>query len=277
MGRSLLPIDPFNPGQVFACVGVTEITARRDPWCTATFTDLGGRTTFVLESNTSSTPIEDVLRDLTGASVAALVPNGSPCTPWNGVNIQPLPKGAPFPLPSAKGDILPARIVTQTGLSLDVHHWGDPWGTPVKWYAGMAGKPGVALLQDALARWPTTTPPLSRLMDYAAPGQSVSGYDARTSRIAIDVGSTVAEQVDTYPYVEVLAWLGLGFARPQEIERYRHRFGIPWSTPVPASILRVVLGCSPLPLSRRTFIYDLVRPPGMYSRFIATVQEETRP
>lgn len=114
-------------------------------------------------------------------------------------------------------------------------------------------------------------------MDYAAPGQSVSGYDARTSRIAIDVGSTVAEQVDTYPYVEVLAWLGLGFARPQEIERYRHRFGIPWSTPVPASILRVVLGCSPLPLSRRTFIYDLVRPPGMYSRFIATVQEETRP
>lgn len=272
MGHSSIPVDLFNPGQVFACVGMAEVALLELGASTRVrFDEDEQGTRFVLIADHDD-PLAFVDGWLRSATLRIVRPAGAGIKEVSGIETRELLPGEPFPVSEAKSDIVPLEIVGASGRLLSLHHWAEDGGA-VKWYAGMAGYSGAALFRDALGRLPEAFPPLP--FDYPSSGRSTAGFDARSIRVALDAGTTNTGTLRTYPYVDAWATVGLVFARPFVVGRYEHRYAVPVGGELPIALLRTILGCGTVPISRRTFRYQLVRPPGMYSRCIQSVIEET--
>ncbi|MDE0372218.1 MAG: type I-U CRISPR-associated protein Cas8c [Rhodospirillales bacterium] len=236
MAEASVPVDLANPGQVFACLGFLEAAeallggARggfdwRDP----------GNLRFRLAARGGDHPVLRVLRFLDEATVTCLVPAEASHSidKWK-IRVEQDASGA-FPYRYTGPDVLPARLRDRAGMCITIDHWGDRGGTVgdrVKFWAGMQGKPGARLAQEALDLI------RGQAADHAddpfslGAGQSGSfRFDWRRDYIPVDAGFSPNQHRSSvvmrgYPVVELLAAVGLTHARPIRRSRLEYRYGV---------------------------------------------------
>lgn len=109
--------------------------------------------------------------------------------------------------------------------------------------------------------------------------------DWRRDYIPLDIGFSINSHASTrfatigYPFVEILAAIGLTHARPEFISKLKYRYGV-LGTPSKSELfgplfLRASLGAPALPFPQRTFRMDLGWPGKEgQARCITTVYEE---
>lgn len=263
-----IPVDLFNPGQVFACMGFLEaadIVCGNAQGGFDWTNDTEAR--FELHADGLESPFKAVLQFLLEARLARLAPDGYADPPAikkqrkKAAGVQPanseaadLTSDGPLHLvatfPSREADrlALPLRF-ERNGHVLHVSHWCDASSrNPFKLFAGQ--QRSAAIAQQMLAavkrlyderREELTTDPLALT---AALGGSTFKFDARKAWTAIDAGYSPDEQahgVEASPVVELLAAIGLEHARPDEFETREVRYGT-WKGLLPPALARPVFG-----------------------------------
>lgn len=295
MSRADIPVDLFNPGQVFACLGFMESAERLFGGTRGAFDwiDTPGPR-FHLESDTQANPFQAVLLALGSASLVSLAPSGLDLSTekW-GITTHRLDNDDSFPIkPPASPATLPARLECQVdGQSrwILLDHWGDQTQRDnTKFWAGAGGYPGAALLRDALDLV------RDELADAAAdpfaiakPQSSSFRFDWRRDYIPLDAGFSPNDQGNVemigYPIVEILAAIGLGNARPRRAERNKleYRYSVLGAmntgTLYDPIFLRAALGGAELDFPHRDFRMQLGWPgQENQARCITNVIEETK-
>ncbi len=298
MAESSVPVDLLNPGQVFACLGIVEAADILLGGAAGAFDWRDAQSYFLVSANGTERPLERVMRFLDGAEVVAYAPHGSrniqtwkekreQSKKWTwGADPEPVEQG-PFPFPDPNSPAtLPALIRDKDGDELAVDYWGEARSTKrdnVKFWAGSGGRPGVALLRDALYL-------VRRKLDqhvrnpFALTSVQTSSFrfDWRRDYIPNDIGFSVNKQKDIsmvgFPLVEILAAIGVSHARPQRVSPLEYRYGtLGGREPIDPVFLRAALGASKPPLPGapfRLFRFHLDRP-GKDERCITHVAEES--
>jgi len=260
MGESRIPVDLFNPGQVFACLGFLEAaevllgdTEGGFDWLDA------GDTCFVLRAVGEADPVREVLGFLAEAKILSIVPRNSELSTakWQVPMVPTAGDAFPFPEPDSPA-ILPALLEDTQDRRLTIEHWGDATRRDAsKFWAGSGGYPGAALARDALdlvrsdlvAAGPA-------VFDLAAPQSSSFRFDWRRDYVPLEVGFSpnahAAMTMVGFPAVELLAAIGLQNARPVRLDRLTYRYAVLGAV-VPPVLLRAALGGAPFPFPRRVF------------------------
>lgn len=298
MAESSIPVDLLNPGQVFACVGLTEAAGillgeaeGTFDWSTTT------QPRFRVRSPGDESPLDAVLTFLSNAHSTGLAPNGSEChanwgKAWGVLKATPSEDGFPIPNPQSPATVV--CLLSNGKHSITIDHWGDETAKTsrdnVKFWAGAAGYPGVALARDALDLVRTRiASAVSDPFALGVPQSSSFRLDWRRDYIPIDAGFSLnahghIESVG-FPLVELLAAIGLSNARPyrpnprNKLEYSYSVIGTGDKTPryYPLPFLRAALGGSPLPFPMRHFRMSLSWPGKEgQARAITAVTEETK-
>jgi CRISPR-associated protein Csb3 len=268
MATSSIPVDLFNPGQVFACLGFMELSEVLLGSVRARFdwTD-PNQSRFELIVGAGD-PFSAVLDFLSEAEVRLLLPPGSELTgkKW-GVEDEfaGLNDGFPQPTPLTPAS-LPA-VLRSGRHRVVVDSWGDATGRDnVKFWAGSGGYPGAALVRDALALLADRLKNARQdPFDVSAPQSSSLRFDWRRDYVPLGAGFSLNEHGKKLvplgrPLVEVLAVIGLSHARPLRPDRrnkLRYRYGVLGGAPVNAMFHRAALGCASLPFVMRRFSITL--------------------
>lgn len=266
MAETSIPVDLFNPGQVFACLGFLE----------AADALLGGAKggfnwhdeddiRFHLAARGDGNPLAAILGFLAEADVVALAPSRSSLSTakWNVPTIgNDESRAFPFPIPSSPAT-LPVLLRAPSGKSVLIDHWGDATRRDnVKFWAGSGGYPGAALMRDALALLPgQTSKAIENPFALSAPQNSSFRFDRRRDYVPIDAGFSPnahsAMSMLGFPLTEILATIGLSHGRPLRVNKLHYRYGVLGSDgkcvhydPI---FLRAALGLADLPFLTRRF------------------------
>jgi CRISPR-associated protein Csb3 len=292
MGRAFVPVDLLNPGQVFACLGLMEATELLCGPCGGAF--VGHRdessASFELTTASSEQPVNEVLDFLWRARAVAVAPRGSKLkVKEEGVETV-LADDAIHPCAEPRTpSALPIKLVADgVSVSLPVEHWADASrGDKLKFWAGAGGYSGAALARDALdalaavdeqARAEARRDPFS----LSSPMTSSFRFDWRRDYIPLDVGFSpnnhgAALRMVGYPFVELLAAIGLQYARPARVtprDKLAYCYAVS-SESLPTSFVRAVLGGSNLGFPLRRFRMQLGWPGQTgQARCIVDTQEE---
>lgn len=292
MAEASIPVDLFNPGQIFACIGFAEaadVLLRGAEGCFDWSNR--GATRFRLRANGEQNPIEHVLRFLSQAKVIAEAPARSAnVAAWNkswGDEPEQRPAGAPYPSPDPDSPATLAAVLSTSEGKLCIDHWADTVRDNVKFWAGAGGYPGAALTRDALElvrdrAVGAGNDPFS----VAVPQSSSFRLDWRRDYVPIDAGFSLnahggAVQTVGYPLVELLGAIGLTHARPRRLKtKLEYRYGVVGTssdvTWLPLSFLRAALGGSATPFETRRFHMHLSWPGKEgQARAITQVTEES--
>ena len=157
MAESSVPVDLLNPGQVFACLGILEMSDVLLGHAAAAFDWRDEQeTTFLVVAAGEEPPVERVMRFLEEARIVTRIPAHSASAAkwlakWGDAPIQDA-LGGPFPFPDpGKPDRLPVVLRDDAGNEIAIDYWGDATRRDdVKFWAGAGGYPGAALLRDAM-------------------------------------------------------------------------------------------------------------------------------
>lgn len=296
MAESSIPVDLYNPGQVFACIGFLEAAEVLLGEAEGVFDwSDASDVRFHVRAKGDEPPVERVLRFFDVAKATAIAPSGSASLDgwiesWGPrPTIEARALGYPFPDPST-----PATLVCRLSdgvNAIDLDHWGDATERDnVKFWAGSRGYPGSALARDALdlvrgrASAASGDP-----FALSAPQTSSFRLDWRRDYIPIDLGFSLNEHADViavgFPIVELLAVVGLSHARPRRPDRRNKlvydyavigREGHADESWISPHLLRAALGAANLPFPTRRFRI-LLDWPGQegQARAMTTVIEET--
>ncbi len=298
MAESKIPVDLFNPGQVFACLGLVEIAdvLMGDTEGGFDRSDFPA-TRFCLRTAGDKDPVESALRFLKDAKIKVLEPSNwtsESQKKWKNKWVVERERGQenvfPFPNPT-KPATLPIEL-SADNIKICVDYWGDETRRDkAKFWSGMCGYPGAMLAHDAqqliLSHWKEVA--VDEPFAFSTPQSNSFGFDCRRSYIQIDVGFTPKKQekkisIIGYPVVELLAAIGMRYARPLRVKRLEYRYAVPMNKHkgrlFPPVFLRAALG------AKKTFISGmllrrfrmLLDKPGQGSkiRMITTVIEETK-
>jgi CRISPR-associated protein Csb3 len=294
MGTASIPVDLFNPGQVFACLGFLEAAEVLLGDAEGGF-DWSDETNvrFRLRTRGQDDPIEAVLAFLAEAEVRAVSPDLAQLSAekW-GVPSGALDDRQPFPFDVPKSPAtLPAVLIGKspdgTERKICLEYWGDSTNRDnVKFWAGAAGYPGAALARDALELIRSLKrEPTSSLFDLTAPQSSSFRFDWRRDYIALDTGFAVNDHsgihMAGFPIVELLAAIGVSHARPERLTKLHYRYSVigieSQGQLLDVIFLRAALGCALLPFPRRVFSMHLGWPgQENQARCITDVVEEPR-
>lgn len=293
MAHASIPVDLFNPGHVFACLGFVEIADRllgeaRGGFDWTRFTD----TRFRLSAAGNENPIEAVLAFMASARVESIAPEGTELstTKWD-VPTRVLPADAPYPFPMPGSPAtLPVRLECEYEgriIAIDVDHWGDATALRdnVKFWAGAGGYPGAGIFRDGLdlirrGLAGAVEDPFA----LSAPQSSSFRFDWRRDYIPLNVGFSPNEHSNItmkgFPVVELLAAVGLANARPRRVTKLEYRYSVigvrEGGELYDPMFLRVALGGSEMGFPHRDFVMHLGWPgQENQARCITNVIEET--
>lgn len=297
MATASIPVDLFNPGQVFACLGFLEAAE-------VLLGDVKGgfdwvdaaNPRFILRVEGKSDPVEAVLLFLSEAKVHSVAPVNSDLSTqrWDvPTRKQSLEQPFPFPIPGSPAT-LPVVLegpFSGTGTKqVPMEHWGENRELTsrdnVKFWAGAGGYPGAALAKDALELVCGLCTQVAKApFDLVVPQTSSFRFDWRRDYIPLDIGFSLNNHSDGrfvtagYPLVEILAAIGLQNARPQRLSKLQYRYGVLGvrgeSDLFDVSLLRASLGAPDLPFPSRRFRIQLGWPgKENQARCITTVTEE---
>lgn len=295
MAEAAIPVDLFNPGQVFACIGLAEATEVLLGEAQGVFDwSDPARTVFRLRARGAGSPVRCVLEFLDRAQARALAPVGSASVDaWNDSwgprpDTWPREQGYPFPDPSSPATLVCRLTDGEHELLLD--HWGDATERDnVKFWAGAGGYPGAGLAADALAlARGSAAAAADDPFAFGAPQSSSFRLDWRRDYIPLHAGFSLNAHgnIDTqgFPLVELLGAIGLCHARPLRPDRRNklaYAYGVVGradvgdATWLPLTFLRAALGNAPMPFPMRHFkmLLDWPGKEGQ-ARSITTVTEE---
>ena len=289
MAEAAIPVDLLNPGQVFACLGFMEAAEILCGPCNGRFAcdSAGSSAAFILKVDGAWDPISETLRFLAGAEARAIAPSSSDLSTekWD---VETLRSDAfLFPCAAPNTPAALPMLLTNGRQSIPIEHWADGSDRDnVKFWAGAAGYPGAALAQDALnlvrglddnALVAAAANPFS----VSAPQSSSFRFDWRRDYIPLDAGFSPNEhggiEMVGYPFVELLAAIGMQNARPARIDarnKLAYRYGVS-SSMVPTVFARAILGGESLGFPIRLFRMRLGWPGQEgQARCISDAQEE---
>lgn len=285
MAGASIPVDLFNPGQVFACLGFLEAADILLGDAEGGF-DWSGEANvrFRLRAGSDENPFAVVLQFLAEAEIWRLAPSGyGPPSKKSGsaeeVDEDEAWPGTPdlifvewFPQREVDRMTLPIRLRDVRGRVIDLCHWADGSGrNDFKLYSGNrdAASIACAMLRGTRAK-PTTVgihglwheqddDLIARPFDVLPPMGGSFNFDPRGAWTSIDVGYSPNDQdhwIVASPVVELLAALGLEHARPDEYETRQVRYGA-WSGFVPPMVARPALAGTSIGLPVRRFRFTL--------------------
>lgn len=273
MSAVSIPVDLLNPGQVFACLGFLEAAdvLLGDAEGGFDWSD-EGTTAFALSAKGEPNPFETVLEFLAEAAVEVIRPKDV-LGPWPEQSIP----SATFPAPlrellkSNKKDYtenaLPLAI-TDGENRLSVSNWLEGDGRDVlKLFAGnqvgarlmssmLSAQGGAVGLKQLLPN--IKSGEFRRPFDVTGPVGGRFGFDARGAWDAIRLGTSLDKQgvlIRISPHVEILAAVGLEYARPEFRGSYEIRYSV-WGHVLPIALARAALAAAQFLLPRdryRTF------------------------
>jgi CRISPR-associated protein Csx14 len=299
MAQASIPVDLFNPGQVFACMGFLEsadvVLGNAEggfDW------DNESEVRFELGADGTTNPVDAVLEFLVEAKRERLAPKGYADPPPK--KSQGKKKGSKqtagneaddptgdgrlhlietFPAPEADRLALPLRF-KRDGYGLDVTHWCDASSrNSFKLFAGQQRSAQIAkqMLDGVKQLWnerygKLTSDPLGLTVPL---GGSSFKFDARKAWTTIDAGYSPDEQshqIEASPVVEMLSAIGLEHARPHEFETREVRYGA-WKSLLPPALARPALGGARVGVPIRIFRFtvDLAGK----NKIVTFAQEET--
>lgn len=273
MAEASVPVDLFNPGQVFACLGFAE-AAEVLLGAAEGYFDWSHRDSarFHLRARGTECPVARVLRFLADAQAAAVAPHASRnITAWNkswgAVPIE-LDQDVAYPSPDPESPATLTTVLRTSDAALQLEHWSDTERDNVKFWAGAGGYPGAALARDALEL--IREGAASAVKDPFAlglPQSSSFRLDWRRDYVPIDAGFSLnahggAIESVGYPLVELLGAVGLTHARPRRLgSKLEYRYGVIGTSRevlwLPLAFLRAALGGSAMPFESRQFTMHL--------------------
>jgi CRISPR-associated protein Csx14 len=294
MAESSIPVDLFNPGQVFACLGLMELADQLLGEAQAAF-DWSDppKVRFRVSASGDVKPVERAIAFLRNATVTSRTPSKIESGNWKDswgsppTLIDSNREAFPFPAPDSPATV-PARLCSGDN-HFDLTYWGDDVPSSgrdnVKFWAGAGGYPGAALAQDALALIKAMPADITANPLNASARQSSSfRFDWRRDYIPMEIGFSLnahpGERFCTvgYPVVEMLAAIGLSYARPKRITKLEYHYGVASApddeTLLDPVFLRAALGATRLPFGQRSFKMKLGWPgKENQARCITTVED----
>ena len=220
-----IDLDARNPGQFFACCGLFELAELVAPGGLASFAPSGD--TFVLS---------------TGAQL-------------DGVKLELSPSGA------FEDKTLEPLAIAFADRTLDLAWWLNDTRTDKSALKTWGGQqtPRRVLLELLEHLNPDT--PLKDAFGYVAYLKSRFGVDARSAWDALDAGyspNDIGQSAATFPWVEVLAVIGLqGFRPQQQTRRSLYRYAT-WAQPLPIAVARAASAAPWTGVSARAFEFRMV-------------------
>ncbi|HVU22073.1 MAG TPA: type I-U CRISPR-associated protein Cas8c [Rhizomicrobium sp.] len=241
MAEASIPVDLLNPGQVFACLGFMEAAEILCGRCEGGFNykETESLVDFVLRVDGARDPVMETLRFLRCADVQAIAPRGSDLstTKWQVETVARQDAVFPGAIPDSPA-ALPMLLRTAEH-SIPIEHWADGSDRDnVKFWAGAAGYPGAALGRDALNLIRdlgdnALAAAAANPFNVSALQSSSFRFDWRRDYIPLDAGFSPNEhggiEMVGYPFVELLAAIGMQNARPARVEarnKLAYRYGV---------------------------------------------------
>lgn len=215
MSELRIPLDPFNPGQFFACCGLFELVTKFAPGTCASFVveeTRPRRAQFVVDGG--GLPKLEILLEALRRSEFELIEEGEQAT-W------------------------PVRL-SVAGQTLVLDWWLDTFREKPSSLKCWAGQVTTRKLFEDLRPLVVSHGEAATLMTAAAMSKSKFGVDPRSAWNALDFGfSPDVHQKDaaTYPCVEMLAAIGLQGFRPN-MERREGMFHL-WTISLPLAVARM--------------------------------------
>ncbi|PIE24294.1 MAG: type I-U CRISPR-associated protein Cas8c [Planctomycetota bacterium] len=301
MSSRTIPVDLFNPGQVFACLGLVELSQLLiGDTCAAFDWSDPRQACFVIRCGGETDPVEAALGFLARAEIHSVSPDAEnlKTSKWK-VDTAPLPDGAPFPIPAPRSPATLPALLAEGTTRIELHSWGDGkipgtvWAQRdnVKFWAGSGGYPGAAILRDALDLVrDEILGAIDAPFELSAPQSGSFRFDWRRDYIPIDVGFSLNAHPHMsprgFPLVEILALIGISYARPERLTKLDYRYSVcsvgpaplgpDAATLLPPSLLRAALGSRSLPFPTRSFRMRLDWPgQENQARCITSVYEES--
>ena len=217
-----LDLDPTNPGQVLACLGILDLAAEQDPDAVGRFRDgviEEGRARFEVSAG-NRTRIADLpalLRGLVAQEIA---------------------------LPGNRA-IAPVKLAG-LGALRELDWWLKPARTeesPLKLWAGQVTSLQLVWeVMSALKRPDLELSDVPSLLQQSVPMRSTFGIDPRAAWHSLDVGyspNDIQQRVLGFPVVELLGAVGLqSFLLKQVDPRSRKYRYLLWQEPLPLPVAR---------------------------------------
>lgn len=295
MAEHSIPVDLFNPGQVFACLGFLEAADMLRGGAKGRF-DWQNKSDirFSLQVSTPGTnPFEDVLGYLITVDVKAFAPVGfvpqqnddsadaaddEDTDPTSSLGFE---ESETFPAPKGDKMTLPVRLIHPNKSEVTLSHWADGSGRKTfKLYSGNRSAEGIlrAMFCGTRAKprkgqaigdlktvglrqlWGENKDGLIRNPFHVlGPVGGSFNFEPRGAWTGLDAGYSPDEQkhpVASSPIVQILAAWGLEHARPYEFGVRQVRYSV-WSEWLPPMLARVALQERTPSKTRRTFRFEL--------------------
>ena len=278
MAESKIPVDLFNPGQVFACLGFMEAAEvlLGDAEAGFDFSD-PKQAHFCLKAQGNEIPVEAVLGYLANATVERITPVGYVDSPrkTNDTDDEDEDEHSEDPTPAASNsETFPAKVADALSLpvrlsvagkpSIELGHWADDGSgrNAFKLYSGNRSAERIARAMLTGTRekpkkgqsvgdfkykgiaqlWRESKVDLAaKPFDVLTPLGGSFNFDPRGAWTALDAGyspNTQKHGVAASPLVHLLAACGLEHTRPVEFGVRRVRY-CAWSGMLPVSVARV--------------------------------------
>jgi CRISPR-associated protein Csx14 len=127
MAESKIPVDLFNPGQVFACLGFMELAdvLLGDAEAGFDWSDKE-QVWFRLAANGDECPFKAAIEFVIGADLKSLSPSANKINTakWN-VQTREIGEDEAFPFPSPNSPATLPIELSRDGRVFQVNHWGD--------------------------------------------------------------------------------------------------------------------------------------------------------
>lgn len=292
MATASIPVDLFNPGQVFACLGFLEAAEILLGDAEGGFEWEDGEARFVLAAKGGDDPlVPDIIDFVLGANVVWQSPHAGIQERDGGSTIVTAGIAASADLSPAELPALLRGSFRSQAREVPIRHWADfPTRSRFQlWTATNANSAHVRLrnVLDACNQLWAKDRDIERLFARDAFTKSLFRLDPRGDVIALDAGFGPDRQrkagnevrVATYPFTELFAAIGLNWARPKLLAEFRFNYSV-WraereSASLPTMLARAVV-CQPLPfVETRTFVGRLSKP-NDYDLSMDDVIEEPR-
>lgn len=293
MAEARIPVDLFNPGQVFACLGFLEagdalIGDAQGGFDWSDEADVR----FVLRTAGNENPVAVVLEFLAQARLSRWGPPGYREPPPkvkkgksesagnaeaqdDATELITLVTADCFPGPVGDRMTLPIRLAVDNGRCVELGHWADESSRDsFKLYAGNRSAAGIAaamlrghlgskgqILQKGIAQlWSGARAELTaRPFDLLTPMGGSFNFDPRGAWTAIDAGYSPNDQgheVAASPVVHLLAAWGLENARPDEYAKRKVRYAA-WGIELAPMLARAALAGAIHSIPSKRFHFDL--------------------